>query len=210
MQYPVTKSYPTSLYTLSPSNPTFHVGIKSTYPSLHSRWYPMRHKTIICSWAASILGLRFSVHFLQIVSTQPNAMQYTMKCHAITGLSDIHSVRYTCLYMTCSVHNSQNEIHTDKGLSSAYRPYGRFTIILGYCATLTNILVKIGSHAHVACPCILAKIPRTRVNYLCGLTLLYSPHGLNQYSSCDIHGLSGHHTAVSCAHGLASSNTRPC
>ncbi|KHG15301.1 hypothetical protein F383_19469 [Gossypium arboreum] len=36
MQFSVTKSYPTSLSTPSLSNPTLHVGIKSTYPSLHS------------------------------------------------------------------------------------------------------------------------------------------------------------------------------
>ncbi|KHG19985.1 hypothetical protein F383_09280 [Gossypium arboreum] len=31
------KSYPSSLYTPSPSNLTLYVGMKSTHPSLHSK-----------------------------------------------------------------------------------------------------------------------------------------------------------------------------
>lgn len=67
-----------------------------------------------------------------------------MKCHVITGLSDTHSVQYTCLYITCSVHNSHNQYHTVKGLISTYRPCGRFIVDLGDLCNINSYFSKNG------------------------------------------------------------------
>ena len=43
--------------------------------------------------------------------------------------------------------------HTYRGLSKAYQPYSKSTVDLGDPCNLTELFRKMGSHAHVACPC---------------------------------------------------------